>query len=43
MHEDLLCDFYSLPFKVSGKVLPVILILLDFFIYIIPYLKGFFE
>ena len=43
MHEDLLCDFYSLPFKVSGKVLPVILILLDFFIYIIPCLKGFFE
>ena len=30
MYEDLLYGFYSLPFKFSGKVLPVILILLFF-------------
>ena len=30
MYEDLLYGFYSLPFKYSGKVLPVILILLFF-------------
>ena len=30
MHADLLYGFYSLPFKFSGKVLPVILILLFF-------------
>ena len=30
MNEDLLYGFYSLPFKFSGKVLPVILILLFF-------------
>ena len=30
MYEDLLYGFYSFPFKFSGKVLPVILILLFF-------------
>ena len=35
VYEDLLCGFYSLPLKVSGKVLPVISKLLFFFIYII--------
>ena len=30
LYEDLLYGFYSLPFKFSGKVLPVILILLFF-------------
>ena len=30
MYEDLLYSFYSLPFQFSGKVLPVILILLFF-------------
>ena len=30
MHEDLLYGFYSLPFRFSGKDLPVILILLFF-------------
>ena len=30
MYEDLLYGFYSLPFKFSGEVLPVILILLFF-------------
>ena len=37
MYEDLLYSFYSLPFKCSGKALPVILILLFFsFILYIP-------
>ena len=30
MYEELLYSFYSLPFQFSGKVLPVILILLFF-------------
>ena len=30
MYEDLLYGFYSLPFKFSGKVLPVIFIILFF-------------
>ena len=30
MYEGLLCGYYSLPFKFSGKVLPVTLILLFF-------------
>ena len=37
LYEDLVHDFYSLPFKLSGKVLPVILILLFFsFILYVP-------
>ena len=35
MYEGLLYGYYSLPFKFSEKVLPVTLILLFFFIYII--------
>ena len=37
MYEDLLYGYYSLPFKFSGKVLPVTLTLLSFsFIFYIP-------